>query len=69
MYEKGIKKLGQDLNLIDFIKTQKNLKTLAKCQNLLTKERMAKLEHTRAHLIDLETDSSYEDNNDKELNI
>jgi flagellin-specific chaperone FliS len=39
MYEKGMKKLGKDLNLIDHIKTQKNLKTLAKCQNILTKER------------------------------
>jgi hypothetical protein len=38
MYEKGMKKLEKDLNLIDFIKTHKNLKTLAKCQNILTKE-------------------------------
>jgi hypothetical protein len=34
-----MKNLGRDLNLINFIKTQKNLKILAKCQNLLTKER------------------------------
>ena len=65
MYEKGMRKLGKDLNLINHIKTQKNLKTLAKCQNILTKERWEKLEHTRAHLIDLEGDSSYEESVDR----
>lgn len=65
MYEKGMKKLEKDLNLIDHIKTQKNLKTLAKCQNILTKERWEKLDHTRTHLIDLEGESSYEENIDR----
>ena len=58
MYKKGIKKLSKDLNLIDFVKTQKNLQTLAKCQNLLTKERLERLEHTKKHLINLEENSS-----------
>jgi hypothetical protein len=31
---------------------------LAKCQNLLTKERLERLEHTKKHLINLEENSS-----------
>lgn len=31
---------------------------MAKCQNLLTKERLERLEHTKEHLINLEENSS-----------
>jgi hypothetical protein len=42
--------------MIELVKNQKNLMTLAKCQNLLEPSRLERLNHTMDHLIDLDTD-------------
>ena len=42
--------------MLQLIKNHKNLMTLAKCQNFLDANRLEKLNHTKPHLIDLDTD-------------
>ena len=42
--------------MLQLIKNHKNLMTLAKCQNFLNAIRLEKLNHTKPHLIDLDTD-------------
>jgi hypothetical protein len=50
--------LSTDLNLVQFIKNQKNVQILLKCQNLLSKERLERLNHIKDNQIDLDFDSS-----------
>ncbi len=47
------------------IKDHKNLMTLAKCQNFLDTKRLEKLNHTKPHIIDLDTD--YDENIENQI--
>jgi hypothetical protein len=60
LYKNTEKAIQKDFDMVKLIKNQKNLMTLAKCQNFLDASRLEKLNHTKPHIIDLDTE--YDEN-------
>ena len=46
LYKNTEKAIQKDFDMVKLIKNQKNLMTLAKCQNFLDASRLEKLNHT-----------------------
>ena len=61
MYTRGVRELQKDFNMFALIKNTKNLVTVAKCQNLINPIKLEKLQHTRDNIIDIDEDTSDED--------
>ena len=53
--------LERDMYLVKIIKDVKQLTMLSKCQNLLDDNRREQLRHTKDNVIDLDSDTDYND--------
>lgn len=67
MYNRGVRELQKDFNMLALIKNTKNLLTVAKCQNLINPIKLEKLQHTRDNIIDIDDETSDEELEEQKL--
>ena len=59
LYEKGNERLEEEVNLVWIVKEIRKLKALAECSTLSSQQREFLLDHGKNNLIDLDSDTDF----------